>query len=173
MALSRIRLILHEGLEFDAGVLECVLSTDRPGQLETEVLNAGSSAGAMLSVHECDLALSLGRHAVERACLAGIDELMSWVPAVHPRPEADPYRWLRHCGDLRLVALAGLCLAATQLGVRLQLCGPGALLLSEQLICLHPGVQHWCCTLPIEPPPVSTARASAFRQLEVTLHGCG
>ncbi|GAB0150086.1 hypothetical protein McPS_28260 [Marichromatium sp. PS1] len=118
--------------------------------------------GAVLSVHRLDVLLSIGRHAAERARLAGVARLRGEGPLLRVAipPLGDPYPWLARHGDPVLVALVGLCVAAGQIGLRATV-DPAV---ARAARALHPGVAPWLDHAPPPcPVPVAARRPAPTR----------
>lgn len=108
-----------------------------------------------LDTHRLDVALSAGRHAVERAKLAGCVRLLGIGQpgsrdqiAINGLTRAlqngvEPYQALRRWGDFTTAALTGMAIAGAQIGVRIQLQGAGAPLAIWAATAIHPGVGRW------------------------------
>lgn len=105
-----------------------------------------------MTVHQVDVALSVGRQAVERARLEGIDRLI-----VHSLGSAErtgalrrglrlgmvPYTLLRHCGGLEHAAAIGAVLAAAQLGLPLIAAGDSAAAAAQLAVAINTGAAAW------------------------------
>ncbi|WP_153018628.1 hypothetical protein [Marichromatium gracile] len=129
---------------------------------ERIVLPESAPHGAALSVHRLDVLLSIGRHAAERARLAGVARLRAQGPLLLSAtpPLGDPYPWLARHGDPVLVALVGLCVAAGQIGLRATV-DPAV---ARAACALHPGVACWLDhPAPSRPVPVAARRPAPTR----------
>lgn len=142
---GRTRLILPESSRADAG-LALTPGASWRDWFDWDVLVVGDVKRAVLERHALDVALSVGRHAAERASLAGVGRLVALVddaPGDVPGTESARLG-LDHWGEPGRVALVGLCVAAAQLGLPLRLIGSGAGAVAALASALHPGVRDWC-----------------------------
>jgi nicotinate-nucleotide--dimethylbenzimidazole phosphoribosyltransferase len=126
-----------------------------------------------LDKHDLDVALSAGRHAAERAKLAGVERLIAMAPSVclageRPPPTTgldarcravqlpcfdrccpkvsacfDPYDALCCLGGPEIAALAGIAIAAAQMGIPFCLPGSAGSFAAEAAVGLNPGVRAW------------------------------
>ncbi|EGV33674.1 hypothetical protein ThidrDRAFT_0363 [Thiorhodococcus drewsii AZ1] len=136
---------------------------------ETEVCHLGAAEGcgarafgdgsggrssiepSPLNKHALDVALSRGRHAVERAKLAGcglfVGVACEWdaggMRLQSPVGESDPYRRLVRCGCREFAALVGAAIAAGQIGIPMLCLGRGGDAALSLVRRLHPGVLAW------------------------------
>jgi nicotinate-nucleotide--dimethylbenzimidazole phosphoribosyltransferase len=169
---ARIRIPRNAGMTASLGAKTPVMDADVIEglmwrlDLDSEILDPGTpgqSGGifddprdsATMDKHRLDVALSLGRHAAERAKLAGCDLLI--VAAVGKRETAltqadliwrtsvahDPYEALRHLGSGEIAALVGAMIAGAQIGVPVLSRGAGARLAALVASCLHPNLGDW------------------------------
>ena len=117
-------------------------------QAHPSACRVASLAGAAgLDARRLHLALSAGRHAAERARLAGAQRLALWL-ADDGVPGAsgivsDAYATLGRLGRPGLAVLAGACIASAQLGVPLRALSPGAARAARLACGIHPGVARW------------------------------
>ncbi|MFB1487618.1 MULTISPECIES: nicotinate-nucleotide--dimethylbenzimidazole phosphoribosyltransferase [unclassified Thiocapsa] len=144
-----------------------------------------------LDKHRLDVALSAGRHAAERAKLAGVTRLIGVAPSVRPAiewwlrttdasahcatheltcrarclPECpvcfDPYDALRCRGRPEIAALVGVAIAAAQMGIPFCLPDPAGGVAAEAAFGLNPGVRAWLDPLPADSPGSVHSPASA------------
>jgi hypothetical protein len=119
------------------------------------VLSARPQAGA-LDKHALDLALSRGRHAVERAYLDGARAVaLAAAPGADPGPAPPPaqpeavYRDLARHGVLTAMRV-GACLSAAQIGLPMLLLDAGARAAGRHALALNPGAAPWLVAT--EPP---------------------
>lgn len=130
----------------------------------------GSRNRHALDKHRLDVALSLGRHAVERAKLAGCELLVGWgretrsdraetagsnalrprAPDLGPaepgwdaRASSDPYEALRLMGSPELAAFVGILIAGAQIGLPVFLPGTDAGIAARVAAGLHPNLGEW------------------------------
>ncbi|WP_157174478.1 nicotinate-nucleotide--dimethylbenzimidazole phosphoribosyltransferase [Thiocystis violascens] len=130
----------------------------------------GSRNRKALDKHRLDIALSLGRHAVERAKLAGCDLLVGWgretrcdraetaganvlrpqapdrcpaEPDWDVRASGDPYEALRLMGSPELAAFVGILIAGAQIGLPVLLPGADASIAARVASSLHPHLGEW------------------------------
>ncbi|WP_147431207.1 nicotinate-nucleotide--dimethylbenzimidazole phosphoribosyltransferase [Thiocapsa rosea] len=126
-----------------------------------------------LDKHRLDVALSAGRHAAERAKLAGVAHLIGVAPSVRPVPRwwlratdafapcagyefpcldrclgeppfcFDPYDALRCRGRPEIAALVGVAIAAAQMGIPFCLPDPAGEIAVDAAVGLNPGVRAW------------------------------
>jgi hypothetical protein len=134
--------------------------------------------------HRVDLALSAGRHAAERAKLAGVERLVGWAPLLDnqtgrsvPSPAGfenatastpdrvcrsfppdlsrrDPYDVLGCPGHPEIAALVGVAIAGAQIGVPLCLPGPAGEVVSRLAVLLNHGVSAWLDPAPLCMGPI-------------------
>ncbi|WP_296807558.1 hypothetical protein [Thiocapsa sp.] len=135
-----------------------------------------------LDKHRLDVALSAGRHAAERAKLAGVIRLIAMAPSVSLladcRPPAtgadargrshdlpclgrcfpevpacfDPYDALGCRGRPEIAALVGVAIAAAQMGIPFCLPDPAGGVVLEAAVGLNPGVRAWLDPIPADSP---------------------
>jgi nicotinate-nucleotide--dimethylbenzimidazole phosphoribosyltransferase len=135
-----------------------------------------------LDKHRLDIALSAGRHAAERAKLAGVTHLIGVAPSVCPAPERwlrttdasapdaahalpcldgwlpeppvcfDPYDALRCLGSPEIAALVGVAVAAAQMGIPFCLPDPAGGIAVDAAVGLNPGVRAWLDPIPVIRP---------------------
>jgi hypothetical protein len=135
-----------------------------------------------LDKHGLDVALSAGRHAAERAKLAGVTRLVGVAPSISPAAECrrrtsdasarhaahelsclerclteppdlfDPYDALRCRGRPEIAALVGVAIAAAQMGIPFCLPDPAGRVALDAALGLNPGVGAWLAPLPAERP---------------------
>ena len=126
--------------------------------LEIERLDLGRNGrcGVVFDKHRLDVALSAGRHAVERASLAHCGLLIGvgqgGRKAGREQPVGildDPYDALRRWGDGELAALVGMVIAGAQIGVPVRLGGVNASLAARVAMALHPDVADWLSVIPL------------------------
>jgi hypothetical protein len=128
--------------------------------------------------HRLDVALSAGRHAAERAKLAGVGLLVGLAPRLDPAMDAlsppgaasgagaasaphcfgrhlmadvfgfDPYDILGCPRFPEIAALVGVAIAGAQMGVPLCLPGPLGELVARAAAHLNPGVDTWFDPMP-------------------------
>lgn len=119
--------------------------------------------------HGLDVALSIGRHAAERARLAG-KRFVVGVGISSSSADAsdkagrhgrliDPYEALLILGSAELAVLVGLVVASAQMGLRAILVGQDAPLVTVLAIRLHPGVENWL----VREEPQSRYQSSQLR----------
>lgn len=117
--------------------------------------------------HRLDLTLSAGRHAAERAKLAGIGHLLAsaprldaGVPLVSPDHGCrvmndgfcvDPYSQLRCAGHPEIAALVGVAIAGAQMGLSVHLPGPLGEVVARAALRLNPGIRGWLDVSRAEP----------------------
>ncbi|CRI67133.1 hypothetical protein THIOKS140005 [Thiocapsa sp. KS1] len=121
-----------------------------------------------LDKHRLDVALSAGRHAAERAKLAGVRRLIGVAPSVcsaigpnaayampclaRNRPSggagSDPYDALGCRGLPEVAALVGVAIAAAQMGIPLCLPDPAGGVATDVAVRLNPGVRSWLGAIP-------------------------
>lgn len=156
---SRSRLVMILSEDAGTALARDVTRLDEPAArlIEMELIRApavrlslGSSRrelGHRLDVHGLDRALSMGRHAAERAKLAGVERLqgvaMGDAPDRPPR-QTDPYAWLLELGRADLAVMIGLTIAAAQMGLVVSLGGRAGALAQRMAITLNSGVSDWC-----------------------------
>ncbi|EXJ15696.1 hypothetical protein D779_1084 [Imhoffiella purpurea] len=112
----------------------------------------------LLSKHALDVALSRGRHAVERAKLAGTPFFvgLAWSretgdAASPPRAMGgDPYRTLALLADPEIIALVGAAISAGQIGLPMFCFGRSGEAAISAVGRLHPGVLGWLMSVPDE-----------------------
>lgn len=141
------RLILPESSRTISGPALTPEASWRDDWFDWDVLVVGDTKPVVLERHVLDVALSVGRHAAERASLAGVGRLVALVddgPGDVPGTESGRLG-LDQWSELGRVALVGLCVAAAQLGLPLRLIGSGAGAVVALASALHPGVRDWCC----------------------------
>ncbi|MBK5963605.1 hypothetical protein CCR95_05760 [Thiocystis minor] len=111
----------------------------------------------LLDIHRLDVALSLGRHAAERAKLAGRDLLVVLGPsehglaseairadsAWHASLSDDSYEALRRLGSVEIAARVGALIAGAQIGLPVLLQGTDAGAARRVACCLHPQLGEW------------------------------
>ncbi len=191
-AVGRVRLILfiaggdHADLSTQAAIA-AVFGTARPGSIaldrHIEIIDAAgdglspdadAQSATGMDKHRLDVALSLGRHAAERAKLAGYDALCAgayppctfrsqhcsvWINAF-----TDPYETLRTLGRCDIAALVGMMIAGAQIGLPALLPGINATLAACLAIRLHqwsmPGRQN--SRQPLSCPEASATTPLAF-----------
>lgn len=125
-----------------------------------------------LDKHRLDVALSAGRHAAERAKLAGVRHLIGVAPSVcfgigrhaaHEMPclgpsrpggsaGSDPYDALGGSGLPEVAALVGVAIAAAQMGIPLCLPDPAGGVATDLAVRLNPGVGAWLGAIPAAMP---------------------
>lgn len=135
-----------------------------------------------LDKHRLDIALSAGRHAAERAKLAGVAHLIGVAPSVHPAtewwlgttdasaPDAahelpgldgylpepsvcfNPYDALGDLGSPEIAALVGVAVAAAQMGIPFCLPDPAGGIAVDAAVGLNPGVRAWLDPIPVVRP---------------------
>jgi nicotinate-nucleotide--dimethylbenzimidazole phosphoribosyltransferase len=123
--------------------------------------------------HRLDLALSAGRHAAERAKLAGVERLVGFAPLLDSETgrdlpgragfgkaaasiphccvwslrtdvsRRDPYAVLSCPGLPEIAALVGVAIAGAQMGVSICLPGPAGEVVSHLAVLLNHGVSAW------------------------------
>lgn len=113
-----------------------------------------------LDCHRLDVALSRGRHAAERAKLAGCckliclaigadDTLDDRQPLATSRPTRQAaYAGLRRIARFEIAALTGALIAGAQMGLRAYPSGSQARLAAELALALNPGVRDWLIDSP-------------------------
>lgn len=135
-----------------------------------------------LDKHGLDVALSAGRHAAERAKLAGVGRLIAVAPSVCPAAERRPLstgsvaRYSAHelpgldrclpqspaCSDHydallcrgrpEIAALVGVAIAAAQMGIPFCLPDPAGGIAVDAAVGLNPGVLSWLDSIPVRRP---------------------
>ncbi|MBN2886345.1 MAG: hypothetical protein JXM75_06545 [Chromatiaceae bacterium] len=166
---ARARLILPESSGADAGLALTLGASWQAGLdwFDWDVLVVEDVKRGVLETHALDVALSVGRHAAERASLAGVGRLLAWVQGpLGGVAGAEPTRLgVGQWGEPGRVALVGLCVAAAQLGLPLRLIGPGAAGLAALAVELHPGVRDWCRACAAPAPSSAAAVGVLAREL--------
>lgn len=131
-----------------------------PQRLRWYTADRGSCCGrTRMDKHPLDLALSAGRHAAERAKLAGIGHLLGWAPRLDARASSaspdpgrrvlsddlcvDPYEHLRCAGHPEMAALVGLAIAGAQMGLSVHLPDPVGQVAARTALRLNPGIVAW------------------------------
>lgn len=117
--------------------------------LGSDVKSPRQEAPIALDTHRLDVALSAGRHAVERARLAGCVRVigvgqcapMSLMRAL--QAGKDPYDALRRWGEFEIAALTGMAIAGAQIGVQVRLHGRAARPAALAATALHPDLGNW------------------------------
>lgn len=133
----------------DAGSLGWSESVPDWASFESGVKAPGQKTQAVLDTHRLDVALSVGRHAVERARLAGCVRVigvgqcapMSLMRAL--QAGKDPYDALRRWGEFEIAALTGMAIAGAQIGVQVRLQGRAARPAALAATALHPDIGSW------------------------------
>ena len=106
-----------------------------------------------LDRHRLDVALSMGRHAVERATLAGCQVLLCrgmtddsghdiWPPLAAASRHA-AYARLHQRARFEIAVLSGALVAGAQMGLQMFSSGLQARRASEIALALNPGVGNW------------------------------
>ena len=138
-----------------------------------------SRRASQLDKHRLDIALSAGRHAAERAKLAGVAHLIGVAPSVHPAtewwprttdtsaPDAaheppgldgclpepsvcfDTYDALGDLGSPEIAALVGVAVAAAQMGIPFCLPDPAGCIALDAAVGVNPGVRAWLDPIPV------------------------
>ena len=136
-----------------------------PSSCDCELLDPGTANGLAwfagcqrdetMDKHRLDVALSVGRHAAERARLAGRGLLIGTGqgplapdPGRSPGAWQDPYLALGRQGSFALAALVGMAVAAAQMGMPVLLQGRAGRLAAGLAVRLHPGVAGWLLPAP-------------------------
>ncbi len=100
-----------------------------------------------LDKHRLDIALSIGRHAAERARLAGARHLIGVATGMAERSAApipsDPYERLRTDGRVEIAALVGAAIACAQIGLQVSLPDRIGGLAAAMAIRLNPSIGDW------------------------------
>ncbi len=100
-----------------------------------------------LDKHRLDIALSLGRHAAERARLAGARHLIGLSNGMTERLAAptpsDPYEHLRALGQAEIAALVGAAIACAQIGLQVSLPDRLGGLATAMALRLNPSIRDW------------------------------
>lgn len=100
-----------------------------------------------LDKHRLDIALSLGRHAAERARLAGARHLIVLASGMTERLAAptppDPYEQLRAFGQVEIAALVGTAIACAQIGLQVSLPDRLGGLAAATALRLNPSIRDW------------------------------
>ena len=133
----------------DAGNLGWSESVPDWANLGSGVKASGQETQAALDTHRLDVALSTGRHAVERARLAGCVRVigvgqrapMSLMRAL--QAGKDPYDALRRWGEFETAALTGMVIAGAQIGLQVRLHGRAARPAALAATALHPDIGNW------------------------------
>jgi nicotinate-nucleotide--dimethylbenzimidazole phosphoribosyltransferase len=174
----RHRDVLEDAMLLDLDILRLqVYAPMRSGGAATdcrwirgEDVPCGSSG--RLDKHRLDVALSAGRHAAERAKLAGVRHLIGVAPSVRSaigrhaacempclgrnRPGgnagSDPYDALGCRGLPEVAALVGVAIAAAQMGIPLCLPDPAGGVATDLAVRLNPGVRAWLDAIPAAMP---------------------
>lgn len=144
-------------------------------------IGPGRPQGRALDKHQLDVALSVGRHAAERAKLAG-RVLLIGSGEVGVRPPGvtvhdpmsldemptsvtwcDPYLALRQQGCFAVAALVGMAIAGAQIGLPVLLHGESGRFAATIARRLHLGLGAWLSLLPgsgrvASDPPVAGGR---------------
>ena len=117
-------------------------------------------AHAPLDRHRLDVALSRGRHAAERAKLAGCCKLLCLGIGIddalddrHPLATSRPtrhaaYAGLRRIARFEIAALTGALIAGAQMGLQAYPSGRQARFAAELALALNPGVRDWLIDSP-------------------------
>lgn len=168
-----------EGARHGAELL--LLPTQAPPYARTLLMAAGRSPARLpaagpppasrLDKHGIDLALSIGRHAVERAKLGGIDRLICRAPPRTVEPAASPRPRAPATGIAEAlaaacpvtIALAGVCLAASQIGIRTRLTGDAAEQALHLARVINPDADRWVSAAEACAAPTSRHQASTPR----------
>jgi nicotinate-nucleotide--dimethylbenzimidazole phosphoribosyltransferase len=100
-----------------------------------------------LDKHRLDIALSIGRHAAERARLAGARHLIALATGmteclVAPT-RSDPYERLRDDGQVEIAVLVGAAIACAQIGLQVSLPHRLGGLAAAMAIRLNPSISDW------------------------------
>lgn len=123
-------------------------------------------ADRRLDRHRLDVALSRGRHAAERAKLAGCQaliclgiatssELARGGPCDGAATVQTAYDRLRRMGCFEIAALTGALIAGAQMGLQAYPSGVQARLAAEMALALNPGVRDWLVDSPsVIPQPL-------------------